>query len=483
MSREMSMKIAFCSSEVVPFAKTGGLADVCGALPLALEELGHEVVIFLPKYRSIDEKKHGLHKTQVILPWSLHGKGIKVFFIDNKKYFDREGLYGTAHADYPDNLDRFSFFCAKVLSGMKALNYKPDIIHCHDWQTALIPIYLQEKSRKDIFYRGIKTLFTIHNLAFQGIFSKEQYPKLRLRDDLFHHQRLEYYGKINLLKSAIIYADEISTVSEQYAKEIQTKQLGAGLDKVLLSRKEEISGIVNGIDHEIWDPAKDGFIVQKYSSRDFGAGKVVNKMALKRELNFSNDKEYPLFGFVARLSHQKGLDLIIRALEDLMRLDIGIVIQGVGEATYYERLKKFAVKYPDQLALCFEFNEKLAHQIYAGCDFFLMPSTFEPCGLSQLIALRYGTIPIVFKTGGLVDTIQPFDESTLEGHGFVFETYQPKAFVQKVQHALNIYGGKKKFGKLVKNAFKVDFSWEKSAKKYQSVYAKLISKEIHMINN
>jgi len=469
------MKIVFCSSEVFPFAKTGGLADVCGALPLALEELDHEVIIFLPKYKITDNEIYNIQKLSDRLSKSTYGQNIVAYFIENDDFFNREGLYGDSSGDYKDNLDRFNYYCQEVLRELKEINFKPDIIHCNDWQTALIPVFLKEKYGEDEFFQDVKTLFTIHNLAFQGIFSQDQFYKLGINDDLFHHEKFEFFDQINLLKAALIYSDEISTVSCQYAKEIQTKEFGCGLESVLISRFDQIDGIVNGVDYEVWNPAFDKLISRNYSGDSFREEKCENKLVLRQEVGLPGVEDYPIFGFVGRLSHQKGIDLIIDSLEKIIELDLQVIIQGVGESCYCDRLIELSKKYPEKIALHFEFDEKTAHQIYAGCDFFLMPSRFEPCGLSQLISLKYGTIPLVYKTGGLADTIEPFNLTTSTGNGFVFSRYTKTCFFHEIEKALKVFHKKSNFQQLVDNAFLCNFSWVASAKKYVEVYQKLIS--------
>jgi starch synthase len=475
------MKIVFCSSEVFPFAKTGGLADVCGALPKALEVLGDEVIIFLPLYRCVRLSGHATARDKHGMPYSQVSRNVRICFIQEDRYFDREELYGEAGRDYPDNLERFSFFCARILDYLKILDFPADVIHCHDWQSALIPVYIKERYQRDPFFKNVRTLFTIHNLAFQGVFPPKEYCKLGLPDDKMRRKRLEHAKRINLLKAAVVYADEISTVSERYAQEIQTRKYGFGLNEVLLSRGKDVDGIVNGIDQNIWDPWTDTLIEQNYNEGNFCKLKERNKEFLQKYFNLLSNAKRPLVGFVGRLSHQKGIDLILEMLPDLMPLNIQIVIQGLGEKAYYKSLGRWAKRYPQQLALCFEFSEGLAHQIYAGCDFFLMPSTFEPCGLSQLISLRYGTIPIVSKTGGLVDTVKPFRKKDFTGNGFVVGRYTAKAFVNKVQKAVTVFRDQASFRALQLNAMQADFSWKRSAEQYQCLYKKIRGKKVYAI--
>ncbi len=460
------MKVVFCSSEVFPFAKTGGLADVCGALPLALASLGVEVSIFLPRYRCISDEDFHIERVNDVVSRTRLGKDIDVYFVENKALFDREGIYGTTTGDYHDNLERFQYFCSQVLIFLKEFQPYPDIIHCHDWQTALIPVYLKENSP----FKKTKSLLTIHNLAYQGVFPKKEFSKLKVKRDFFS-SNFEFFDQINLLKAGIVYSDRVTTVSPQYAQEIQAPEFGCGLDGVLASRKDEITGILNGIDTRVWDPASDKLIFRRYSSAEYVEGKIENKKVLQKRLGLPVESEIPVFGFVGRLSHQKGLDLILESAKQLLELPAQFIIEGIGDEKYKTHLKILAQKHPDKVAVNFEFNEQTAHQIYAGSDFFLMPSIFEPCGLSQLISLRYGTMPIVFKVGGLADTIVPFDYEN--GNGFMFTDYTKIGFVSILKKAIKVFADQVERSRLIENAFKADFSWNKSAKEYIKVYESL----------
>ena len=469
------MRIAFCSSEVFPFAKTGGLADVCGALPLALKNRKHKVCIFMPLYKSIDVKKYNITKVGGHIYKAQLGRDIDVFFVKSQEYFHRDGFYGDGSHDYADNLKRFQFFCEQVLMFIKESKIALDIIHCHDWQTALIPVYLKEKFKADPIFKNVKSILTIHNLAFQGVFPKEQFSLLGLSQDLFRMDGFEFYDQVNLLKSGILHADEITTVSPQYAREIQTKEFGCALDDVLKSRDNRIEGILNGLDHDVWNPKTDERVIKKYSRDSFKKGKAVNKKYLQESMNFAVNANVPLFGFVGRLSHQKGVALMIETLRSLEKIDAQAVIQGVGEKRFYTALQELQARFPKRIAVRLEFNESLAHHIYAGVDMFLMPSVYEPCGLSQMISLYYGTIPIVFKTGGLVDTIHAFDERTFKGNGFVFDKYTKENFLQSIEQAIKCFHKPSTFERLIQNAFACDFSWGKSAQDYERVYRCLLS--------
>lgn len=469
------MHIAFCSSEVFPFAKTGGLADVSGALPLALEKLGIQISIFLPRYKTVDEQNIPLEQVHRRASKSRLGRNVDVYLIEKDHFFNREGFYGDEEGDYPDNLERFQYFCTEILDLFKELNLAVDIVHCHDWQTALIPVYLKEKYANDPFYKRIKSLLTIHNLAYQGIFPAEEFSKLELPRELFVRERFEFYGQMNLLKAGIADSDAVSTVSPRYAQEILTEEFGCGLDGVLRSRKGVVAGILNGLDETLWDPQTDPWIAAKYSAKNIGQGKSQNKAQLQKKLNLPAGSHVPIFSFVGRLAHQKGLDLILEALERLLAMDLQIIVQGLGGKEYKEALKTFAEQNPWKMAVCFEFDEPTAHQIYAGSDFFLMPSQFEPCGLSQMISMHYGTIPVVFRTGGLADTVSDYDAEAATGNGFVFEKYSLEDFMAAMQRAVENFAQEGQFHRLRENALRCRFLWDESAREYQKLYQCLLS--------
>ncbi len=458
------MKLAFCASEVFPFAKTGGLADVAGALPLALEKLGQEVVVVMPFYKCVQDGKFDLQRTTGGINYARIGKNIKVYFVANDAYFKRDWLYGTTHGDFPDNLDRFAYFCQQSLEIIKAVNFKPDILHCHDWQTGLIPAYLKTKLAADPFYKNTKSLITIHNLGYQGLFEKGQFWMTGLEPKYFNPESFEFYGKINLLKGGIAFSDVINTVSPTYSREIQSKELGFGLEGLLRKRREDVFGILNGLDYSVWDPAKDDFIAAKYSSGGLSA-KAEDKAALQKISNLPVDKNIPLFGIVSRLAEQKGFDLLSSCLEEICKNNLQLVILGTGDLKYHKLLQQVATKFTKNLALFLKFDESLAHKIYAGCDIFLMPSQYEPCGLGQLISLKYGSLPLVFKTGGLADTVN-------SDNGFVFTEYTPQALLESVDQALKLFSQADKWRLLQKNAMLADFSWEASAKGYIHLYEK-----------
>ncbi|MEW6170211.1 MAG: glycogen synthase GlgA [Candidatus Omnitrophota bacterium] len=459
------MKIVMCASEMVPFAKTGGLADVVGALPLALEDLKQEIIVIIPKYKTINTQQFTITSIGEDVDVAKIGKNIKVYLIKSSKYFDRDALYGTKTGDYPDNLERFSFFCKRALTLLKEINFKPDIIHCHDWQTALVPVYLKSIYKNDNFYSKLKTIITVHNLGYQGLFSKDEFPKLGLDWSYFNIDGLEFYDKVNLLKGGLMFADLINTVSPTYAKEIQTKEFGCGLEGVLLKRKDSLFGLLNGIDYSIWDPAKDKFILKKYSLSSI-KDKYVNKENLKKECGLAK-KDVPLFGIVGRLAEQKGLDILAEIIDKICHLELQFVILGTGDLKYEKLLEEMAKKYPKVISYHIKFDDILAHKIYASSDIFVMPSKYEPCGLGQLISFKYGTIPLVFKTGGLADTVS-------SDNGFIFDEYSSKALLAIIKKALTKYRNKKTWSSLVKKAMELDFSWESAAEKYLELYTKVI---------
>ncbi len=458
------MKIAMVSSEVVPFAKTGGLADVAAALPLALEYCGHEIIIVMPGYKCIHEAKLKITRVAKDISVAQIGKEIKVYFIENKDYFYREGLYGDRNGDYTDNLERFAFFCRRTLDLLKEINFCPDIIHLHDWQASLIAAYLKNLYFDQDFYTRIKTVLTLHNVGYQGVFAREEFSKLGLDWGLFDIDGFEFYNKINLLKGGIVFADYITTVSPTYANEIQTRELGFGLEGLLKLRKNVLSGILNGVDYSVWDPNTDSLILHNYSLLN-PQPKAFNKEDLQRSCGLPVDPRIPVFGIVSRLAEQKGFDILAQGLDDLAKLDLQLVILGAGDLKYQELLKAAAVKYPRVISLNLKFDDPLAHKIYAGSDIFLMPSKYEPCGLGQLISLRYGTIPLVFKTGGLADTIN-------RNNGFVFSKYTKDDLLVCIKKAALAFKHKAKWEALVKNAMECNFSWKVSADKYIQLYAK-----------
>ncbi|MFH1269937.1 MAG: glycogen synthase GlgA [Candidatus Omnitrophota bacterium] len=462
------MKIAICASEVVPFAKTGGLADVTGALPLDLESLNQEAIIVMPRYKSIQEPKFSLRRLKADISYTVIGKNTKVYFIENDGYFNRDALYGDKAGDYKDNLDRFSYYSRKVLELLKEIGFRADIIHCHDWQSALIPVYLKTIYKDDIFYKNTRTVFTIHNIGYQGLFPKEEFPKLGLDWKFFNMEMLEFFDKINLLKGGIVFSDIVNTVSPTYSKEIQTKEFGYGMEGVLAKRKSDLFGILNGLDYSIWNPQTDKFIAKNYSLRN-AQDKYKNKEDLQRVCKLPAKAGIPLFGIVSRLAEQKGFDVLADAIEKICKMDLQLVILGTGDLKYHVILENIAKKYPKIVSLHLKFDDSLAHKIYAGSDIFLMPSKYEPCGLGQLISMSYGTIPLVFKTGGLADTVSKDD-------GFVFDKYKKEDLIKTINKAIKAFKDKKKWPSIIRNAMQNNFSWKESAKKYLKLYEKAKSR-------
>ncbi|MBF0532423.1 MAG: glycogen synthase GlgA [Candidatus Omnitrophica bacterium] len=464
------MKVVFCASEVYPFAKTGGLADVCGSLPLALEKNGVDVEIFMPLYRCVDRNKHQVKQINDGLWRSTIGKNITVHFIANSFLYDRAGLYGEGHGDYGDNLDRFQFLCSQTLQMLRQAPQPPDIIHCHDWHTALIPAYVRERFREDTFFQNTKTVLTIHNLAFQGAYPAGDFNKIGLPRHLFNNQIFEFYGKLNLLKAGIHYADRVTTVSEQYAREIQTREFGYNMDGVLRHYQQKLEGIINGLDYDIWNPETDSLISRTFDPATFGEGKAANKKFLQERCGLPVQPGTPLVGFVSRLAHQKGVDLILDAMGDLLWDDIQWVFQGVGDIGFQNRLNGLGWHNRHKMSSQVNFDESLAHAIYAGADFLIMPSRYEPCGLSQMIAFRYGTVPVVFRTGGLADTVIPYDDPQGRGNGFMFTHYHRQALVDCVRTAAYVFKDKPRFEHIGRNALAVRLTWEQSAARYQKIY-------------
>ena len=455
------MKIAICSSEVFPYAKTGGLADVTGALPAALAKKGCEVKVFMPLYKNVKPQKmfddYGLTK---------EGK-VEFYFIKNDNYFSRDALYGTPQGDYPDNLERFSFYSKQVLELLKKLKFKPDVCHCNDWQAALVNIYLKTTYKNDEFFKKTRTAITVHNLAYQGLFEKDKYPVMGLSWDYFNMHALEFYGKINLLKGGLIFSDIINTVSPTYAKQIQTPDYGCGLDGVLREKRDRLIGILNAIDYDVWSPEADKLIYKNYSVKKL-EDKYVNKTMFQKELGLKVDKGTLMLGMVTRLAEQKGIDILSSSLDYILK-KYQVVILGVGDEKYQKILKGKADKFKKAFSLNLTFDEKIAHRIYAACDGFLMPSRFEPCGLSQMISYKYGTTPIVHSTGGLKDTVVDVANS---GGGYVLDNYSSESLIKAVDKCAAVFKNEKKQIALMKKVMGYNFSWDETAKKYMDMYKK-----------
>jgi starch synthase len=492
MSRPLN--ILFVSSEVEPFAKTGGLADVSRALPQAIRDLGHEVRLLMPKYRTVDEGNFRLHEVirlkeidvpvgprvekasiKSFIEANTRSK-VQVYFLVNDSLFNRKGLYGNpdTNKDYHDNDERFIFFCRATLETLKRLGWRPDILHCNDWQTGLIPAYLKTLYQTDPFFKGIRTVFTIHNMAYQGSFPASSFAKTHLPQQSFQQEGVEFYGNLNFLKAALFYSDIITTVSEKYAEEIiSSDEFGCGLTGILQKRKADVFGILNGVDYSVWSPEVDPLIPHKYDSKNLD-GKYENKSALLRHFGLEEKEETPLIGVISRLADQKGFDLIKEIAEDFLKLDVQFVLLGSGEKKYQELFESMKKKHPKKVGVCFGFNNELAHLIEAGSDMFLMPSRYEPCGLNQIYSLRYGTIPIVRATGGLEDTIEDYDAATGNGTGFKFYRYEGRELLKAIERAISVYRNKTAWRKMMKQAMLKDFSWEASAKKYVNLYKNLL---------
>lgn len=475
------MNIAFVTSEAVPYAKTGGLADVSGALPLELEKLGHNVILVLPYYQMIKKKNLPVSKVNGENACVIKaGRNLSVYFIENEKYFDRPELYGTPKGDYPDNALRFSFFSKAVLELLQKINFKPDIIHTNDWQTALIPFYLKNDEKDNPFFANTKTVITIHNMAYQGLFEKEVLPDIGISEDFFkpHGGGLEFYGKVNFLKAGLISADAISTVSEKYSREIQTEEYGCGLEGVMREQGGHIYGILNGIDYTQWNPEVDELIIKKYNRNDL-SGKKECRMDLLREFGISALDTTPVIGIISRLDDQKGFDILAEAIEEIAILDLRLVLLGTGHEKYHKLFTEIKEKYPEHFGIKIAFNNQLAHKIEAGSDMFLMASRYEPCGLNQIYSLKYGTVPIVRGTGGLDDTIEDFNPETEIGNGFKFYDYSAEALLKTIHRAIKTFRDAKKWNRLMLNGMKQDFSWHKSAEKYIQMYNGVRSCIVH----
>jgi starch synthase len=490
MTVAQNLKVLFVVSEAVPYAKTGGLADVAGTLPHALQELGADVKVLMPYYGQIQQKNIPVIAAAENLEGRLGDEPLTFdvmtpaegnapfYFVARDEFFERSQLYGTPKGDYFDNLERFSFFCSAVLPFCQELGFKPDIIHCHDWQASLVPVYLKYRWMYEATFASTKCLLTIHNLAYQGLFPKEKFPLLDLNWSVFSMNGLEYYNKINLLKGGIVFADAVNTVSRGYSQEIQTPEYGYGLEGVLRHRRDVLFGIVNGVNYEDWNPETDQLITATYGPNDL-KGKAKNRAALIKAFDLDNKlAKAPLLGIISRLADQKGFDLVAEVLPELMAHEVMVVILGTGEEKYHELLTAEAQEYPGQLGVKIAFDNQLAHLIEAGADMFLMPSRYEPCGLNQMYSMKYGTVPVVRATGGLVDTITPVDPAQGTGTGFVFTEYSAEAFQKALNQAIDAYQDKKLWKKIMLNGMAQDFSWSASAKAYLTLYQKLVSGKI-----
>ncbi len=472
------LKILVVASEVHPFAKTGGLADVCGALPKALSRLGHNVRVMLPRYRCVDLSQYELRPldqtiTVPVGPGKIEGQllqgeltpQVPVIFIAQDDYFDREHLYGPPGEAYPDNAERFIFFSRAIIEACKATKFKPDIIHCNDWQTGLVPVFLKTLYPYDSFFRKTRTIFSIHNLGYQGEFDRKNVPTANLPFSLFNPAGIESFGDFNFLKSGLVFSDLLTTVSKTYSEEILKPENAFRMEGVLNSRRQELFGITNGIDYTEWDPARDPWINERYSV-DSPAGKAACKRTLIEHFELESNN-LPLLCMVTRLTPQKGIDLIIEAMERFLLKDTMLVVIGSGESRYEEF---FRMRKGERLGVYIGFDEPLAHRILAGADFILMPSVYEPCGLTQMQAMKYGTVPIASSVGGLQDTVPQFDPQTGKGLGFKFAPYGLEFFEQSVGTALEVHNQSAQWTQLVQNCLQADFGWDRSALEYERVF-------------
>jgi len=492
------MNVLFVASEMEPFVKIGGLADVIGTLPRKLAGLGCDVRVVIPYYRVV---KTNLDKLGVepedtgdelifCMDWlpyrgrvkKVEHQGVTVYLLENRELFDRSYIYSTPKGDYPDNDVRFGFLSLGALEAVKSLGYKPDIIHCHDWETSLIPICLKWRKhlKDDEFFNDSKIVFTIHNISYQGQYDRAMLDKFGLPGFLFTSQGLELYGKANLLKGGIIYSDLITTVSQTYAEEIKKREFGYGLDAVLkwISRnRDNLIGILNGIDYELWDPESDDSIYQKYGPGDVDT-KAENKHRLREELALNTSVDKPLLGIVSKLTEQKGIDLVWESLSQILDLGYQVVIVGAGVEKYETSLRRAARRFRNNLSVTVAVNDdELERKVYAASDMFLMPPRFEPCGLGQLTALRYGSIPVVRGTGGLLDTVRDYSFDSEDGNGFVFDEFSTVSMLDALLRAISLYEKREEWNKLIVRAMSEDNSWRNSGKKYMKIYEKLLGRK------
>jgi starch synthase len=484
------LHVLFVTPEAVPFAKTGGLADVGGALPKFLKELNCELKLVMPFYRMVKNSGLPLEPLKETIEVPLEDEilqadlyrgqltqDIPVYFIGREEFFDREYLYSTPKGDYFDNPERFIFFSKAVLLFCQLMHFSPDIIHHHEWQTGLIPAYLKSIYRNEPFFSHTAVLFTIHNIAYQGLFKREKFFLTGLPLEMYNPEGIEFWERINFMKAGIVYADMINTVSQKYSEEIQSPEYGYGLEGILRKRKEDLSGILNGVDYQDWDPSHDPQLIARYDSNNI-SGKQECKTDLLKEFHLPSSLErVPLLGMISRLADQKGFDLLAEILEELFTLDIGFVLLGTGEQKYHDLFTQVARKYPQKAGIRIAYDDRLAHKIEAGADLFLMPSKYEPCGLNQIYSLRYGTIPIVRATGGLDDTIVNYNSTTRKGNGFKFIRYDAKEFLNQIKVAIGFYSQPEHWSQLLRNAMTSDFSWKRSAELYLQLYQKALEKK------
>jgi starch synthase len=481
------MRILFAASEMTPYAKTGGLGDVVGALPLALSEFGHEVICCLPYYRCVRDavpkaKSLGLPLhiplgNKVVTGDVLEArvqKNVRLVLIRREEFFDRSNLYGAGERDYEDNAERFLFFSKAIAELLGRDKFRSDVVHCHDWQTGFVPVATTLRRTQRGPESGVPTVFTVHNLAYQGLFRGEDFALTNLPGGFFTLDRLEFHGRLNLLKGGIVFADAVTTVSRKYAEEIQTPEQGWGLDPLLRSRKEKLRGILNGADYRTWDPAQDAWLAERYSTSNL-SGKKACRAELIQLLDLAVTEATPIAAFISRLAEQKGVDLVVQAARGLLRRGVVVVVLGTGDPPYEQALADLARRFPRQVAVHLDFTEALAHKIQGGADLLLMPSRFEPCGLTPMYALKYGTIPVVRATGGLDDTVTQWDARTGKGNGFKFAELSANALTRAIGDAVAVYKRPRLWQKLMRNAMACDFSWRRAAREYEKLYAGLIN--------
>jgi starch synthase len=477
------MRILIASPEANPFARSGGLAEVVSCLACALIRLGHQVKVVMPLYRQAREAGRPILPTGQTLPIPLSFKtlqaeihqaelapGLTFYFIGQDSLFNRDGLYGTAYGTFEDNAERFIFFSRAVVEMIDALELELDVCHCHEWQTGLVPVYLRTLFRDRARLFKLPVLYTVHNVGYQGIFSSYDFPLTGLGWELLSPKALEFYGNINLMKGGLVFSDLISTVSNRYREEILTPEMGFGLEGVFQERAEDLFGVVGGVDYQRWDPSRDGFLARTYSP-DRLEGKKICKQALLKHFELDQSlAQAPLLGMTTRLYERKGIDLVEGIMDNLMALKVGFVLQGTGEERHQYLLQELQARYPRNIGISIGFTEELAHQIIAGSDIYLMPSRYEPCGLDQLYCLRYGTVPVVRATGGLDETIKQYDPATGVGNGFKFTDYTTEAFLKAVQEALALYQDQAAWQALMRRNMAEDFSWDRVAPNYVSLY-------------
>ncbi|HPO55809.1 MAG: glycogen synthase GlgA [Ignavibacteriales bacterium] len=496
MTNNKQLKVLFVTPELVPFVKVGGVADVSSALPKMLAELGCEVRVVVPKYGAVDNRKFKIHDVVRLkdIPITIGDKDytfslkssflpspkvrVQIYFLDNELYFgSRKSIYGDALSgeDYPDNDMRFAFFSHAIFELIEKLGWQPDIIHCNDWQTGLVPAYFKALKKRNPASETIKILYTIHNFSNQGIFGKGTLKGLGLPDSMINENGILHGNKVNYMKAGIQFADFVNTVSPGYAKEVMAnKVISSGLDELLKKKKKKFAGLINGIDESDWNPKTDKFIPKRYVLKSIDE-KLENKKALIERFDLEGDLNEPVIGIISRLTEEKGIDLFVDSFDKLAKMKVKFVVLGAGQKIYHTKLEKLHKQYPHKLGLLLGFDNELAHLIEAGADMLLMPSKYEPCGLNQMYSLVYGTIPIVRKTGGLADTVSQFDSAKGTGNGFVFEKYTAGDMIKSITSAMKIFEDKGTWNKIIANGMQSDFSWKSSARGYVELYQNILN--------